>query len=102
MKAKILTRAQAIKLGLAKEGKQGRSGGGGGGGGAIVKVNSAGKETVLESFRDNLDGTKEITFMSKERRKYLKDTNDYVNYIKTFDKIEGKDIKEELKLLEKK
>jgi len=94
MKVKILTRKQAIELGLTNK-LQGKSGGGMVGGGAIVNVNKAtGKQTVIESFMEK-DGKKELTFMSKERREYLKGQNDFKNYIKQFNKI-PKEVEDEL------
>ncbi len=86
---KILTRGQAIKLGLTKKGKQGRSGGGIFGGGTIIKVNKATKqEEVLERYIDK-DGKKELIFMSKSRQQDLKKAKGYTNYIKQFDKVTG-------------
>jgi len=85
---KIITKKQAIKLGLSKPFKK-RSGNGGVGGGAIVKVNSnTGKETVLESYME-IEGKKMLTFMSKERKQHLKNTGSYDKYIKQFDIVGG-------------
>lgn len=87
--AKIITKSQAVKLGLAKPTGQKISGVGGNGAGALVKVNaSTGEETVLESYKDEGNGV-EITFMNKDRTKYLKDSGSYDDYIKQFKKVSG-------------
>jgi len=98
---KILTREQAIKLGLAEDKPQGKSGGAElMGYSTLVTVNGTTKETVVDEQSKQSNGIKEITFMSKERKKYLKDTGSYINYIKGFDKIEGKEVSEEIKAFE--
>jgi hypothetical protein len=99
---KILTSKQAEELGLKEKKLQGRSGGAHlVGYGTLVTVNKKTKETIVHEQTKEFDGKKEITFMSDERRQYLKNTNDYINYIKAFDKIEGTDVQEEIKAVEK-
>lgn len=58
----------------------------------IVEKDAQGKINVMEKFRMYPDGKKELTFMAKERVNYLKSKNNYNNYLKQFDRIEGKDI----------
>ena len=91
---KILTKKQAIKLGLTDNKSQTPSGSGFCGGGGVIKVNSSGEKTVMESYTDK-DGKMELTFMHKERKKYLKGKGNLKDYTKQFSKI-PKDVENEL------
>jgi len=90
---KIISKEKAIELGWSTPLKH--SGTGGMGAGAIVNVNSlTGKETKMESFIEK-DGIKELTFISEERRKYLKDKGNLKEYTNQFSKL-PKEVEDEL------
>lgn len=80
---KIITKEQAIKIGLAKKSKT--SGGSVMGVGGVIREDESG-ETTMETqiFRD---GSNELIFMHPERKEYLKKTNALKGYLKQFKKI---------------
>ena len=83
---KIITKKQAVKLGLTEEKKQ-PSGQGFAGGGAVVYGNSDGTEEAVETFIIDKDDKKILTFMSEKRIKQLKEKKQFSKYIKQFNKI---------------
>ena len=83
---KIITKKEAVKLGLTKNKKQ-PSGQGFVGGGAVVYGSPDGTEETVETFIFDKDDKKILTFMSEKRIKQLKKRKHFSKYIKQFDKI---------------
>lgn len=86
---KIITKEEAIKIGLAEDEK----GYGVAAAGTMVKrkIDKSEPEIILEKTIIRINGTKEITFMHDERKKQLKDQNKLAKYLDQFDFIEGKE-----------
>jgi len=90
MKVKILTSKQAEELGLKEKSKKRERGLGEMGASTTIKRNKiTGVDKVVEKQLMYSNGKKEIIFMSKDRVEYLKSQNDYINYMKQFNKISG-------------
>jgi len=95
IKVKIISKEEAIRLGLSNTNKK-KSGGGEMGGGGIIKVDKeTGKQETFESFIFKENGDKEITFMHEDRKKDLKNSNGLRGYLSQFTKM-PKELQDEL------
>ncbi|HEY0090416.1 MAG TPA: hypothetical protein VGB37_16320 [Candidatus Lokiarchaeia archaeon] len=84
---KIISKKEAIKLGLAKREGEAVSIAAS----FVASKGPDGKEIIVEKSILKLNGEKEIIFISEDRKKDLLKQEEFENYLNQFNKIEGKD-----------
>lgn len=86
---KILTREEAVKLGLASEEEDLDRGNSIVGGGGVAEKGPDGKEVLLETSILRANGKREIIFMHEKRKNKMKDKGHLAKYVENFEKVEG-------------